>query len=316
MSNTGPSNERRKSELKRSDTAVPKEATYLESTGGTDRAFKILYGIYATVAYSVVAYSTSKVTLNFLITLATFLVALPWFAMWTHLLAFSPSLYQIQIPCACIDGWTSFSAPQTIELYETHTSISISVLSGVRGTQLFDLMTRTSALVAMLLLIAIHQDLNYRNAQLFVVNSNADMVPICFMMGILGAFNIGFFELTKYDRLHSFLHYAAVGPLLFSSLGIGFITNWSPLAICLTVIETLIATTYFIVCELVPKRHGDIKVVTRSSKICIGIELTSFAVTGIMLLLTINGSGPNQGNIWASFDSFSYPANGACKADA
>eukprot|EP00957_Ditylum_brightwellii_P030109 2279020-Ditylum_brightwellii.AAC.1 len=123
-----------------------------------------------------------------------------------------------------------------------------------------------TATINMVLLLAIQADLHHRSATFFDIQSGADMVPVCLLITAIGFFLTGHFELNMIDTIHSLGHYLGV-------LGI-FIGS-------------------------VAKKSNDIRIVTRNSKWCIGIELLMFQVTNTILVLTVYASGKNEGNIWA-----------------
>jgi hypothetical protein len=276
----------------------------VDAVTGTDRTFKVIFGLYVITGYVTAACLAHRFTINFLIVLGMLCTGFPWFLVWCYLLIRSPCVYQVHVPTARIQGWVAFSAPKTVELYKKWTVPSISNLSAIRGTQLNTLLRAGTGVMSMLFIVAIHQDLHYRRAQLFVVNSNADVVPICFLLVIVGIYSLGFFEQTRYDWIHSLIHCVTMGPLMMGSVAICFVTDFGILSIILTILQAVIGLTYLLVSALLPKQHEDIRVVTRSSKICIGLELLTFVVTGIMVGLAVNGSGQNEGNIWAPPNSY------------
>lgn len=108
------------------------------------------------------------------------------------------------------------------------------------------------------------------------------------------------------------MHYAGAAFLLFGSVALCFMDNFSSISVSLFIVESLLAAAYFVASELVPKRSEDIKVVTRSSRICIIIELSTFVFTGIILGLTMNGSGRNGGNVWSSPSSYTISGEPTC----
>mmetsp|Transcript_15444 Transcript_15444/g.21510 ORF Transcript_15444/g.21510 Transcript_15444/m.21510 type:complete len:170 (+) Transcript_15444:239-748(+) len=157
-----------------------------------------------------------------------------------------------------------------------------------------------TSVINALVLVAIQTDLHYRNAIFLNVKSGADMVPVCMLLHCLGSFLCGHFELNMMDKFHANGHYFGVLLIFMGSLGMGFVTHWSLLSILMITIEFGLCFAWIWCCIKVEKKSNDISVVTRNSKLCVGIELLVFQATNLILICTVYSSGPNKGEFWVS----------------
>ena len=159
-----------------------------------------------------------------------------------------------------------------------------------------------SAVINSLLLVAIHVDMNYRQAQLclFSCQTNADYVPLCMYIFCVGNFLTGHFELNLKDNLHTSMHYVGVMGIFVGTLMIGFVSNWSTVSMVLIGLEYSICGYWSYVVATVPHKSKDLEEVTKNSKKCVGWELLIFQMTNIILILTVHACGPNEGNFLAS----------------
>ncbi|CAB9525730.1 unknown protein [Seminavis robusta] len=170
-----------------------------------------------------------------------------------------------------------------------------------------------SEIACVALFILIHQDLQFRQAQIFVFNDKLDAAPVCLLLSITGIFFLGHFDLNRYDNTAYLLHYAVAGFLTLGSLGLVFLDEFSLLSVGLTGGFLVFASAFFIVGELVPAYSEDVAKVSFYSKLCVIIEIIGFLHLGLILGFTMNASGPNNGNIWASPFYNSQAVNG-CQA--
>mmetsp|Transcript_5368 Transcript_5368/g.6565 ORF Transcript_5368/g.6565 Transcript_5368/m.6565 type:complete len:130 (-) Transcript_5368:4-393(-) len=126
------------------------------------------------------------------------------------------------------------------------------------------------------------------------------MVPIFLYVAAMGQFMTGHFELNLMDGVHSTGHYIGVMGISLGTLGVGFCLQWNWLAVGLLTAYygLLVIWTYY--CAVCPKKSNDMRIVTRASKICIGIELVMFNVYAVILAVTCYASGQNEGNVFTS----------------
>jgi len=103
-------------------------------------------------------------------------------------------------------------------------------------------------------------------------------VPVCFLLTVVGFFLIGYFELNKVDDLHTLCHYIGVVGILLGSFSIGFVLNWRILASSLLAIQFSICVGWFLICQKMEMISTNPNVITRNSKICIGIEVAMLFV--------------------------------------
>ena len=154
--------------------------------------------------------------------------------------------------------------------------------------------------INMLVLVAIQQDLHHRGSTLLNVKSREDLVPIFMLIQAVGFFMTGYFELNYVDETHSSGHYLGVLGILVGSLSLGFVLNWNLFSITMIALEFGLCILWTWYSESIEKRSDNMAVVTRRSKICIGLELVMFWVTNTCLWITVYASGKNEGNMWAS----------------
>lgn len=158
----------------------------------------------------------------------------------------------------------------------------------------------SSAAGAMVLLTGITIDLHHRKRQFLDIESGADMVPVCLLIQTLGLFYTGHFELNLHDGVHTFGHFVGVAGIMIGSSGIGFVLEWDILSKTLVGLEVTAGITYAVYSASCVKKSDDIRVVTRTSKICIAIELVMFVITISIAVLCLYASGENEGNLYAS----------------
>ena len=157
-----------------------------------------------------------------------------------------------------------------------------------------------SSIAAVLTFCAIQNDLHYRGTVFLNIQSGEDMVPIFMFIAAIGKFLTGHFELNLMDQLHTMGHYIGVMGISAGTLMIGFCLKWNMLSKMLLggyFGIFVIYMSYTIVC---PKKSDDLKVVTKTSKICLALELAMFNVYNVILVITYYASGQNQGNFFTS----------------
>lgn len=102
------------------------------------------------------------------------------------------------------------------------------------------------------------------------------------------------------DDFHTQGHYLGVLGIFIGSLSFGFVLNWNAVSIVFLFLEFGFLVFWCWYTESVEKRSDDVAVVTRRSKMCIGMELVMFYFTNFMLIVTVYASGKNEGNFWVS----------------
>ena len=271
-------------------------------TAETDNELKNTHALRTIVIFVLVALLAGHVTVNFQMALGIFCSFHMWGIFWIKLLRDSPNIYSIRIPTTLISDWIPVSIPSTdsMKVRKDRVVSSISELSGIRGCLMMVVLRIMTAIQEMILLLAIQQDLHHRDTYLFNIQSGNDMVPIFMLIMTIGQFLTGHFELNKMDSFHESGHYMGVFGIFLGSLMIGFVLHWNMISLILIALQfgtVFYWITYLAKCEMKSK---DIRVVTRNSKMCIGIELVIFYITNIILVITVYSSGENEGNMFAS----------------
>lgn len=274
-----------------------------DAASATDRSFKKSYAIITILAYTLIAFMSSRITINFQLAMGIFLTYNYWNLFWLKVLFLSPNMYNVKVPTGMIEDWIQLSIPYgAIQLKKDRIVTSISQLSGIRGTHMMVALRVMSAVINALFLVAIHVDLHYRNAEmcLFTCQTNADYVPLFMYIFCIGEFLTGHFELNLKDSFHTTMHYFGVLGIFTGSLMIGFVSNWSYFSIGMIASEYASCWYWFHICGKVSHKSKDLAEVTKNSKKCVGSELLVFFLTNTITVFTVNGIGPNEGNIWAS----------------
>merc|ERR1712038_479790 len=274
-----------------------------DPANATDQRFKLDYARYTIFAYTLTVFASSRITLNFQLVLGILFTYQFWNLFWIKLLLFSPNMYKIKQTTGIVEDWIQVSITHgPLQLKKDRIVSSISELSGIRGTHMMVALRIMTALINMLLLVAIHMDLDYRKAHLCVLSctTQADYVPLFMYIFCVGNFLAGHFELNMTDSVHTKMHYLGVLGIFVGSLMIGFVSNWSTLSIVLLGLEYGSCAVWFYICANVSHKSKDLAEVTRNSKKCVGFELLVFQFTNFILLATIHACGPNEGNILSS----------------
>lgn len=273
-----------------------------KSASETDNDFKRQYAVSTVSLYIFVAVFAGRVTLNAQLAMGVFIIYQLWGLFWIKLILFSPNIYSIKIPTMIIDDWIPFSIPkaENIKIRKDRVVSSISALSGIRGAHMMVALRVMTATISILVLVAVQADLHHRGAVFGSVQSQQDMVPICLVINAIGMFCVGHFELNMLDDFHTKGHFLGVGLIFVGSLAIGFCMRWNILSVVLIALEFGICTFWVSYEARCVKKSDDISVVTRNSKMCIGIELVMFYVTNAILTSTVYACGANEGNIFAS----------------
>lgn len=269
----------------------------------TDNDIKIFYAIKVIIAYLVVAVLSGRVTSNFQIAFGITCTYQFWNIFWIGILFKSPNIYSIKVLTEVLPDWIPVSLPaekETLKIRKDKVVTSISELSGIRGGHMMVALRTMSSVTSVLTFIAIQGDLHHRKTNFFSIQSGDDMVPICLYIAAMGKFMTGHFELNLMDKIHIMGHYIGVMGISLGTLGVGFCLKWSWLSIFLLSSYFGLAIIWSTYCAMCPKKSDDIRVVTRTSKICIGIELAMFNVYSIILAVTCYASGKNEGNAFAS----------------
>ena len=273
-----------------------------ETMNETDNTFKLVYARVTVFFYIFVAVLAGRVTLNTQLAMGIFMIYHIWGFFWIKLLLHSPNIYAIKVPTMVLEDWIPISIPRTdaIKIRKDKVVTSISELSGIRGAQMNIALRVMTATINMLVLVAVQADLHHRGAVFGHVQSQEDMVPICLVVLAIGFFLTGHFELNKLDTFHTKSHFLGVSLIFIGSLCVGFCFKWSIFPIALITLEFCTCVCWMNYEATCAKRSDDINVVTRNSKICIGIELLMFYVTNFILVSTVYSCGANEGNLLVS----------------
>lgn len=267
-----------------------------------DNNFKKAYAIKVVFAYLLVGLLAGHVTINLQLSMGIFIIYHLWGAFWIKILYQSPNIYSIRVPTTIIDDWIHISLPSTdaLKVRKDRVVTSISELSGIRGAQMMVALRVMTATINMLILVAIQSDLHHRKATLFSIQSGADMVPVCLLILAIGFFLTGHFELNMMDGFHAQGHFTGVFLIFVGCFSLGFSLQWNLFSISLIALEFGLCAGWMAYVAKAPKKSNDIKVVTKHSKMCIGLELAIFYATNANLVLTVYSCGQNEGNIFAS----------------
>jgi len=269
----------------------------------TDNAIKTAYAIKVCIAYLIVAVLAGRVTSNFQIAFGITCAFQFWSLLWIKILVQSKNIYSVKVMTELLPDWIPVSLPankDTLKIRKDKVVTSISELSGIRGGHMMVALRVMSSITCVLTFMAIQDDLHHRNTNFFSIKSSEDMVPICLYIAAMGKFMTGHFELNLMDGVHSTGHYTGVMGISLGTLGVGFCLQWNWLSIFLLASYFGLAIIWSTYCAMCPKKSDDIRVVTRTSKICIGIELAMFNVYSIILAVTCYASGKNEGNVFVS----------------
>ena len=270
--------------------------------GSTDNSFKSWYAYLTIISYCVVVVLSGRITINFQLAIGVFIIFQLWGLLWIKILVFSPNIYSIIVPTVVLSDWIQLSLPSTdaIKIRKDRVVTSISELSGIRGTHMMVALRVVTATINMLVFVSIQADLHYRNTVFGIIKSGDDMVPVCMFISVCGLFFTGHFELNMMDKYHAKGHYLGVLGIFVGSLSIGFSLKWNVLSMFLIAIQFGTCFYWFLYCVKIEKKSTDLNIVTKNSKMCIGIELAMFYVTNVIMTLTVYSSGQNEGNIWVS----------------
>merc|ERR1711933_516186 len=122
----------------------------------------------------------------------------------------------------------------------------------------------------------------------------------CLVVLAIGQFLTSHYELNKLDAGHTKGHFLGVFLLFVGTLGHGFCFKWNMFSIALIASQFGICIYWFNLEANCVKKSDDINVVTRNSKLCIGVELLMFYITNAILVTTVYACGANEGNLFAS----------------
>eukprot|EP00536_Pseudo-nitzschia_multiseries_P009742 jgi/Psemu1/24161/gm1.24161_g len=270
----------------------------------TDNDLKRVYAIQVVSVFVVVALLAGHVTVNFQLAFGIFVTYQLWGWRWIKILKDSPNIYAVRVPTTVMGDWIPISLPSSDgpKIRKNRVVTSISELSGIRGAQMMVSLRVMTATINMLVLVAIQLDLHHRKSTIWSIGegNSRDMVPVCLLVLAIGFFATGHFELNMVDGLHTTGHYLGVTGIFLGSFCIGFALEWNLLSVFLLALEFGTCIYWSQYTARVVKKSDDLTIVTRNSKMCIGIELVMFYVTNTILVLTVYSLGPNEGNIWAS----------------
>ena len=277
----------------------------VDTTSQTDNIYKITYALKVSLAYLLVAILAGRVTVNFQVAFGITFAYQFWNLLWIQILSQSQHVYSIQVLTEMIPGWIQLSLPsekETLKIRKDQVVTSISEVSGIRGGHLMIALRVMTSITCCLTFMAIQYDLHHRKTTftLLKIQSGEDMVPLCLYIAAMGKFLTGHFELNMMDMTHTTCHFLGVSCIFFGALGVGFCLKWNMLSIILLTVFYGLGVTWVVYCATCPKTSTDIQVVTRTSKICIGIELAMFNVYATILAVTCYACGQNEGNAFAS----------------
>ena len=269
----------------------------------TDNNFKVGYAVSTVIIYALVAVLAGRVTVNFQLALGIFYSYNLWAIFWVKILIQSENLYSVSVTTTTLPDWINVSLPSIdggVQIRKNRVVTSISELSGIRGAHMMVALRVMSALTCILNIVAIQNDLHYRGTVFLSIKSSDDMVPIFLFIAAIGQFLSGHFELNNVDKTHTIGHYLGVLGISIGCFGVGFALHWNFLSISLITAYYGICAVWVAYCAKCPKKSDDIRVVTRTSKMCVGIELVMFTVYNLILVTMVYASGPNEGNPFAS----------------
>lgn len=267
--------------------------------GETDSGFKVRHAIQTVATFILVASLAGKVTVNFQLALGVFLNFQFWGLLWWKILLTSPNIYSLRVSVTLLHDWVPLSLPSGdgAKMRKDRVVTSISELSGIRGTHMMLSLRVMTGCMNMLVLASIQQHLHFEGTTLFQLH---DPAPTFMLIQTIGFFLTGHFELNHMDSVHTLGHYLGVLGIMVGSCSVGFVFRWNIYSKMLVGLECGLCIFWSWYCAKVVKKSSDIAVVTRNSKLCIGIELVMFYVTNVMLTSTVYASGRNEGNLFAS----------------
>lgn len=243
-----------------------------------------------------------SISVNFMLSFSIFLTYCSWRYIFRRTVLKSPKIYSIKIATSVVADWIPISVPVGVQLRRDQLLTSISEVSAIRGSYLYVSMRVMIAISSALAMVSVHLDLRHRGRKMYHMWNRFDFVPICIMMFIFGSFFMNHFDPNKQDRYQSKMHLYGVYILSLSSLMIGFVTEWSTFS-------RLLIFSYFGVCAYKKYWIGlakenvstNLNTITMLSKKCLVLDLIMFDIFATILILTVNGSGGNEGNIWVVF---------------
>mmetsp|Transcript_3550 Transcript_3550/g.8089 ORF Transcript_3550/g.8089 Transcript_3550/m.8089 type:complete len:276 (+) Transcript_3550:97-924(+) len=270
-------------------------------TTKTDSDLKVSYAIQVVSICTLVALLAGHVTTNFQLAVGMLATFHLWGLIWIKILWSSPNIYSVRVMTMTLNDWIPLSLPSndSIKIRKDRVVTSISELSGIRGTHMMVALRVMTSTLNVLTLVAIQNDLHHRGTHLLNIRSQKDMVPICLLIMCTGMFLTGHFELNLMDTTHSMGHYIGLLGIFVGSLCIGFAFHWNFVSLLLIGSQFGLCFYWFVYSTKVVK-SPDLKLVTRQSKVCIGIELAMFYITNSILVITVYASGKNEGKFFVS----------------
>lgn len=268
----------------------------------TDNETKVSYATRTVLLYLVTVFLAGRVTVNCQLTFGIFCTYQLWNLIWIDILRKSENIYSVRIETAVIPDWIQLSLPtkEPLKIRKNRVVTSISELSGIRGTQMMVALRLMSALIGIIVTVAIQADLHHRGALFLDIKSSEDWTPVFLFLAVIGQFFTGYFELNLVDALHTKMHYIGVMLMSVGAFCVCFALCWGTISIALISLYHVMFFYWCWFCAKCPKRSDDIKVVTWNSKMCIGIELAMFQVYNLMIMTTVYSFGANEGNLFAS----------------
>lgn len=260
------------------------------------------YAGYVIGTYLTLALIGGTVSMNFMLSFGIFLSYHSWSCLWKWILLVSPNIYSVHVPASAVADWIPVPVPLGVELRRDRVVTSIAEISALRGSYMSVAFKVSNAVNSALAMIALHSDLHYRNRKFYQIRTGADLVPVCMLLFVVGTFLTEHFGDNKMDRYQTKMHTYGSYTLFASSLMIGFVTGWSVFALILIALFFGLAIYRIHWAERAEQNVStDLATITMLSKKCIGNELLMYDAFFTILILTVNGSGANQGNIWSLF---------------
>lgn len=213
-----------------------------------------------------------------------------WFIPWVVLLLGTKELYRVHIQTGTIKNWMPISLPQKQKIHKNKAVLSISEISAIRGTHVHTIMHVMSVQIIILIAIVILYDLNMRGARFGIITDRNDVVLVLLSFTMLGLALLALFELNPFDKVHGVLHYTGVVSMMIGITSYGVQTNWSIMPIVLITAEFALIGLWVASTILMPRTSDSVAAVTRTSKVCVWLELGVFLINAIIIMLCCYGT--------------------------
>ena len=219
------------------------------------------------------------------------IIFIRWFVSIAKILASSDSLHTITVKNHRIEGYGINTIPIDITHNRFRCVLSISELSGVRGSLANYKILTSLIIISVLILVSIAIKWHLIIDDFDSVQINDGMILLCLFLTSIGMTFVTIFEINGYDKKHEILHY--IGALLVTSVGVALIIqyNYNVISVVTFGFSLSIWIFWFVCVTFYYKETypNDEKKVNDISKQSIWIELFAWAVVAVVLCFVIWG---------------------------